>query len=66
MGFVHNPADGLKDFLLDFPACRQYNKTVASVLEQADNRDLKSCALWACGFDPRHSHSDAAESRLFC
>ena len=28
----------------------------ASVLEQADNRDLKSCALWACGFDPRHSH----------
>ena len=26
------------------------------MLEQADNRDLKSCALWACGFDPRHSH----------
>ena len=28
----------------------------ASVLELADNRDLKSCALWACGFEPRHSH----------
>lgn len=26
------------------------------MLESADNRDLKSCALWACGFKSRHSH----------
>ena len=28
----------------------------AGVLEQADNRDLKSCALWACEFKSHHRH----------
>ena len=42
-----------------------YNNIDASVLEQADNRDLKSCALWACGFDPRHSHKKHPEGCFF-
>ena len=41
---------------LTFPRAVCIIRNGASVLEQADNRDLKSCALWACGFDPRHSH----------
>ena len=28
----------------------------ADVLEQEDNRDLKSCALWACEFKSHHRH----------
>ena len=41
---------------LDAEPFAAYNNPRASVLESADNRDLKSCALWACGFKSRHSH----------
>ena len=35
---------------------RGHAREHADVLEQADNRDLKSCALWACEFKSHHRH----------
>ena len=54
---------------VDFITLRVYNKkvfaTTCRCVGMADDRDSKSCAVMACGFESHHRHHSPSENTVF-